>query len=190
MADTNPLVKKVRSRWFIIIIATAVMIGFNLPKIISRFGDGELASYQNKTDGYAFSYPDSWDKQEGAAPPVSVLFLADAQTGDPASLSVIKIKLDDSAMSLEAFSNGTLQQLKQDHPDLAVITSESTQWAGQNSYRVAHTATYNNRSLKTAQVWTIQGDNVYIMSFGGSPESYGKHQTAAEAAMTSFQFLN
>ncbi|GEM_PF-7100512 len=206
MADPNPSVQKVRSWWFIIIIATAVAVAFNLPKIIARLGGGpalgsgsavqeplateatDLLSYQNQADGYAFSYPASWVKQEGALQ-TSVLFITGADPGDnPASLSAVKIKLD-AHMPLYDFSDGTLRQLKQDFPDLTIFKSERTQWAGQNGFRVVYAATTNQRLIKTAQTWMVRNNIIYIIGFGGSPESYEKYQAAAEKVMASFRFL-
>ncbi len=192
---------KLKSSWFTIIIATGIVLAFNLPKIISQPVDDtavkkpamiRILSYQNTDDGYAFTYPSSWFRQKGAGYPVSVLFITSAEFSEtPASLSVLKIKLDEPPMSLDAFSDATLRQLKQDSKKLKFITSEPTQWAGQTGYRVVLTSTTaDNHPLQTAQVWTIHGDSVYLISFSGSPESYAKYQAAAEKTMISFQFLN
>ncbi len=196
MIDAGRLTKIIRSRWYIIVLAIVMPLISNLPKNISggtavtNPSSAQLLSYQNKADGYTFSYPASWDKRE-EAPQTSVFFLTSAHASEiPASLIVLKIKLDDPAMSLDAFSDGTLRQLKQDFPDLTVITTEKTQWAGQKGYRIVFNSTSPNKNLvKTVQVWTIHGKNVYIMGFGGSPESYEKYQTAGEKVMASFRFL-
>jgi hypothetical protein len=161
-----------------------------------------LSTYENSTWGIAFQYPSNWKTIPGKR---AEGFLIDAvallapqkslSAGFPAG---VVVQLNEPPilphMTLEKYTEAHLNEInkmsKGNH--FVLIGSGPTTFAGNDGYKVAFTMDRSlpgggSQTFKTVQVWTVQDDKAYLVTYTAQSEDYLTYLNTAQNIVDSFK---
>lgn len=144
-----------------------------------------LKTYDNSTLGFSIQYPavDSKITENGdivafTLPSVSSYLLIDV-TGLPSA-----------NMSLEQYTNVTIDALNQSHTNFNILDRTTIATLSNNpANKILYTDVRgeNENEFKTLQLWTIKGEKVYDITYIANSTTFEKDRPLAEQMINSFK---
>ncbi len=197
---THPVKQKsfLKSHRFPVLIATLMLIVFNLPAIVSNYlGQDKMTiegatfvSYENKEHGFKFFYPENWIL---AQPPLdAILVFLVTKTKVPAQRGFFMVnieKLADTHQSLASYSSENIQNLKDNFPDITLLESRDILFSGKPAHEIIQTATSNNHLIKSRQILYLRDGKAYAISYSAGVEFYDDYEPIAKQMIQTFKIL-
>lgn len=156
------------------------------PELIKDF-----LTYESPTHGIRIKYPKDWTMQEGFMGTV-VVFLspkADASDVFQENLSVGVEDLSGVSITLDEYTELTIDQIEQFITDFNVVESGKTTLANNSAYKIVYTGSQAQYSIKWMQIWTIKGYKAYLITYTAETNNYSDFLEIVEAMISSFEFM-
>jgi len=151
----------------------------------------DFLTYENPTHGIRIKYPKDWTMQEGFMGTV-VVFLspkADASDVFQENLNVGVEDLSGVSITLDEYTELTIDQMGQFITDFTVIESGKTTLAGNPAYKIVYTGSQAQYSIKWMQIWAIKDDKAYLITYTAETDSFSDFLEIVEAMISSFEFM-
>ncbi len=151
-----------------------------------------MLTYENQNFKFKISYPSNWERSSTLNN--EFIFIAPKEKDSPASPAGLVIKivpLQSKNISITSISNALISQLKKEHKDFKQESSGQYLIDGKNGRQITFTATDNNlQSRKALQVMTMNKNNVFIITYKASPDTFTKYEDIAKEMISSFKILS
>ena len=153
--------------------------------------NNNFLTYQDSTLGIKLDYPAGWTHELHAASLVTFLATLESDSNTyPAGLGVkVQHMTSSKNISLNEITKVQIKNLTQDHPDFKLIESTDYKLGGNNAHKIVFTATDNKKNERKAmQIWTLRGDNAYLITYKAEPGKYSRYLPIIQKMVDSFQF--
>lgn len=149
-------------------------------------------SYVNQDFNIELKYPENYELQEGVMGVVAAFLSETKDSSDlfRENLNVIIQDLSTQPMTLEEYTNLSLDQIGVYITDSKIITSEETSLDGNPAHKVIYTGGQDQFDLKWMQIWTIVDDTAYILSYTAEANQFDNYFRIFNEMMNSFEVLN
>ena len=147
--------------------------------------------YENSTYGIRIQYPSYWIKQESQNQSSNLIvgFKSPPGTG----IAYITIERGGHVpqnISLDQFSNATINDLRQSFPGFNLTESNSTTLAGIPAHKIVYTSlTQSGRELELMQVWTLKDARDFIITYGALSRDFSSYLPTIQKMIDSFAFI-
>jgi eukaryotic-like serine/threonine-protein kinase len=160
--------------------------------LLSPIADNNnFLTYQDSTLGIKIDYPLGWIHE--LHPGNLVTFLASLESDSntyPAGLGITIQHLGSGNTSLNEITKVQIKNLTQSHPDFKLTESTNSILAGNTAHKIVFSATDNMKHKRTAmQIWTLKGDNAYLITYKAEPGKYPKYLPTIQKMIDSFQII-
>ncbi|ALF54357.1 serine/threonine protein kinase [Nostoc piscinale CENA21] len=191
MLEKAPLTKLKQSlpkKWVMGLgITAAVAVGLILLSQI-KINQTNFSNYA--AHGVKINYPDNWAVQEtpNAVTQDIVTFLAPKQSDYDQFQELVTIRVEPLSSTLDESKDLFIREVKNTVDDAQIESSSETTLANQRANQLVFTGKIDNGRLKSLQVWTLQNDNAYIITYTATVDEYDKFLPIAEKMIRSFVF--
>ena len=174
------------------VIAISVAI---LPHIInsSQIKVADFSTYEQSNLGITIKYPQSWQRQDidNIFTKEVVTFLSPLQDKDKFQEKVI-LSVEDYSGSLNQSKNDFTKEIKERLSAAKIIQVSSTTLAYKPAFQIIYTGKDEEKDLKLKnwQIWTLQSNKAYIITYTAQQEEYDKFIPAVEEIIKSFEIKN
>jgi hypothetical protein len=157
---------------------------------------GELVPQKKHDDwkkleqnGYSIQYPADW-RLENTGQGNTVFFLfapsQGAQDSFKENINLTMESLRGNNVSLEKFNELSLQKLKAEVVNFAVVESKKLENADGSFWRSVFTGDLNGYHFQFEQYYFLKNDNAYVLTFVSEVNEFKTYRTTAEDIMNSF----
>lgn len=175
----------------VIMLYSAVQVSAFLGFPSSTANNNNFLTYQDSTLGIKIDYPVGWIHE--LHPGSLVTFLASLESDSntyPAGLGITVQHLGSGNTSLNEVTKVQIKNLTQSHPDFKLTESTNSILAGNIAHKIVFSATDNMKHERTAmQIWTLKGDNAYLITYKAEPGKYSKYLPTIQKMIDSFQTI-
>jgi serine/threonine protein kinase len=153
-----------------------------------------LLDYENNNEGIKIKYPGNWKKEEIQNPFTGevAIFLAPKDNDADKFPGKVSIKIEDLSaqnMSLEEYTDSSLEEINKFLKDGKIIKSIPTKLSNEKAQMVVYTGKDEEDNLiKYMEVWTVKDKKAYIISYIAESDKYSQLLNSAEAMIKSFDF--
>jgi eukaryotic-like serine/threonine-protein kinase len=83
-----------------------------------------------------------------------------------------------------------IAELKRSNPDVKVLKSTSTTFAGKPAHKIVFSAIDNKEvERKAMQVWTVIGNKAFLITYKAEPDKFSSYLPAIERMIDSFKII-
>jgi serine/threonine-protein kinase len=176
---------------YIIMLYSALQASAFLGLPSPSANNNNFLTYQDSTLGIKIDYPVGWIHE--LHPGSLVTFLASLEIDSntyPAGLGITVQHLGSGNTSLNEVTKVQIKNLTQSHPDFKLTESTNSILAGNIAHKIVFSATDNMKHERTAmQIWTLKGDNAYLITYKAEPGKYSKFLPTIQKMIDSFQII-
>ena len=147
--------------------------------------------YENSTYGIRIQYPSNWIKQESQNQSSNLIVGFKSPPGTRfAYITIERGGHVPQNISLEQFSNATINELRQLFPGFNLTESNSTTLAGIPAHKIEYTSiTQSGRELELMQVWTLKDARDFIITYGSLSRDFSSYLPTIQKMIDSFAFI-
>ncbi len=165
----------------------------NNPGALGFFHDAQKApmlTYENNEFKFRISYPDNWERSVKISNEITFVSPKDKDSvSSPAGLVIKVVPLQSKNVSIVAVSNALTSQLKKEHKDFKLESSQNFVIGGKNAKKIIFTATDNRlQERKALQIITIDNNNIFIITYKASINKYSTYEGTINDMISSFKF--
>ena len=150
---------------------------------IAQTDQTNFTTYENPTFGIRIQYPSDWGRLDlsflGASADIDFYPLDDTSGAKDVRIQVKT--LPSQNMTLEQYTNTQIKSIEGQ-----ILESNATTLSGIE----AHQLVFTNIGLKTMQVWTLQEDKVYTITYVAEEEDFENDLQVARRMIESFAIIN
>ncbi len=147
--------------------------------------------YRNITHGIEMKYPFSWELNQSSQDWGTIAIFIPQKSQSYLVVPEVTIKVEKSPQfnSLDEYTTNAVYQITQ-LPKVKIIDSRPIEINEKQAHQVIYTASNldNNLELKYLQIWTINSDRVYTVTYQADVEQYDNFAETVENEM--FKSLN
>ena len=163
------------------------------PDALGFFHSGQKASmltYENNEFKFRISYPDNWERSVKINNEITFVSPKDKDSvSSPAGLVIKVVPLQSKNVSLGPVSNALISELKKEHKDFKLESSQNSVIGGKTAKKIIFTATDNRlQERKALQVITINNNNIFIITYKASINKYSDYESTINDMISSFKF--
>ena len=153
--------------------------------------NNNFSTYQDNTLGIKIDYPVGWIHELHAGGLVTFLPSLEGNLNTyPAGLGITVKHLKLRNMLLSEITKIQIKNLTQNHSDFRLLESTEFRLAGNIANKIVFTATDSMKhERKAMQIWTLKGDNAYLITYKAEPGQYSKYLPTIQKMVDSFQFI-
>jgi serine/threonine-protein kinase len=147
-------------------------------------------THQDNILGIKIDYPTGWIHELHAGSLVTFLPSLEGNTSTyPAGLGITVEHLKPKNMALSEITKIQIKNLTQNHSDFKLLESTEFKLAYNMAHKIVFTATDSiKHERKAMQIWTVKGDNAYLITYKAEPGQYSKYLPTIQKMVDSFQF--
>ena len=149
---------------------------------IAQTDQTNFTTYENPTFGIRIQYPSDWGRLDlsflEASADIDFYPLDDTSGAKDVRIQVKT--LPSQNMTLEQYTNTQIESIEGQ-----ILESNATTLAGMK----AHQVIFTNIGLKTMQVWTLQDDKVYTITYVAEEEDFENDLQVARRMIESFGII-
>jgi hypothetical protein len=147
--------------------------------------------YENSTYGIRIQYPSNWIKQESQNQSSNLIVGFKSPPGNGfAYITIERGGHVPQNISLEQFSNATINELRQSFPGFNLTESNSTTLAGIPAHEIVYTSlTQSGHELELMQVWTLKDARDFIITYGSLSRDFSSYLPTIQKMIDSFAFI-
>ena len=138
-------------------------------------------SYTDPSSGITVQYPSSWDIRDvdpslRAPDTISATRLLPPGQNDTGFIDNVVISVNNvSNTTMGQYTEGVLAQYNNLSGAINITKSEPTTLAGNPAHGIEYLESHPGQPLKKLQVWTIVGDQVYIVTYAADESEYPQY---------------
>ncbi|OCQ96796.1 serine/threonine protein kinase [Nostoc sp. MBR 210] len=191
MLEKAPLTKLKQSlpkKWVMGLgITAAVAVGLI---VLSQIKINRTKFLNYAAHGVKINYPDNWAVQEtpNAVTQDIVTFLSPKQSDSDQFQELVTIRVEALSSTLDESKDLFIREVKNTVDDAQIESSSEITLANQRANQLVFTGKIDNGRLKSLQVWTLQNDNAYIITYTATVDEYNNFLPIAEKMIQSFVF--
>jgi serine/threonine-protein kinase len=147
--------------------------------------------YENKVEGIKIGYPADWTKKEQYMESV-VAFLSPKESPSDTfqeNVNIIVQDLSAQPMTLEEYTELSINQIGQLVTNANIIESEATSLANNPGHKLVYTGIQGEYELKWMQIWTIKDNKAYIITYTAQIDKYSDFLEPVKQMIDSFEIL-
>jgi hypothetical protein len=165
----------------------------NTPETLGFFFNDQKApmlTYENNEFKFKISYPDNWERSVKINNEITFVSPKDKDSvSSPGGLIIKLVPLQSKNVSLGPVSNALISQLKKEHKDFKLESSQNSAIGGKNAKKIIFTATDNRlQERKALQIITINNNNIFIITYKASLDKYSTYESTINDMISSFKF--
>ncbi len=144
-------------------------------------------------DGCTIHFPTDWKTNTSGEMETSFFLLApavsarDSQAYRP-TISLVKRDMQGAQITLEDWTQVSVETLQKTYPDVNLLSTQKRSDEVGPYYRVIYTIGQKHITLKFIQLYRVNGNHMYILSFVCDDKDYLNYRTVAEKIMATFKF--
>lgn len=140
-------------------------------------------------DGVKIKYPEAWTRQDVKNPVTQelVIFLSPKQSDSDKFQEKLTISLEDLSSTLDESRNLFIQEIKNSVSEAKIVDSSETTLANKRANQLIFTGKDGENSLKNLQVWTLKGEQAYVITYTATIDDYERFLPTAEKMIQSFE---
>ena len=170
---------------------------FTIP-VLATFGvspkvntNNNFLTYQDNILRIKIDYPAGWIHELHAGGLITFLpSLKGNSNTYPAALGITVQHLKSKNMPLSDITKIQIKNLTQNHADFKLLESTDFRLAGNIAKKIVFTATDSkNHERKVMQIWTLNEDKAYLITYKAEPGQYSKYLPTIQKMVDSFQFI-
>jgi eukaryotic-like serine/threonine-protein kinase len=153
--------------------------------------NNNFLTYQDNSLGLRIDYPAGWIHELHAGGLVTFLpSLEGSSNTYPAGLGITVEHLKSKNMRLSDITKIQIKNLTQNHSDFRLLESTEFRVAGNIANKIVFTATDSmNHERKAMQIWTLNGDKAYLITYKAEPGQYSNYLPTIQKMVDSIQFI-
>jgi serine/threonine-protein kinase len=151
-------------------------------------------NYKDDNNKFSISYPETWDKNINNG---MVVFFTKKENQEDLfrdNINIIVQNLSNQPLTLEEYTNLTKQQVINEVGASAIQSTNDVILAGQKAkemiYIIPKNPLRNQLDLKIRQVWFIQNNKAYLLTYTAEKDKYEKYLQEVLKIDASFKLLN
>jgi eukaryotic-like serine/threonine-protein kinase len=154
--------------------------------------EANLALYENADYGFKVDYPEAWSQQNrDDFFATGVTFFAPLENNSDQfkeRVSVFVENLSDD-ISLAQYTEESIAEVKK-LSDPNVEEAKAINLGENQGRQIIYTGEENGSSVQKMQVWSVQNERVYIVTYTALPDSYNNYLPTIEKMIESFETIN
>lgn len=153
-------------------------------------GSRTYVTYESEANGFSIDYPDEWEVSERASMPGTTTFITPLQGGGDTfreNVTIVVQGVPADVTTLDEFTEMALAQGRELIPRFMVMESRSTTLAGNPAQQVVYTGLQGERDLRWLQLWTLVGDQVYILTYTAEENEFTAFRSVVQQMITSME---
>ncbi len=153
-------------------------------------GSRTYLTYESEANGFSIDYPDEWEVSERASMPGTTTFITPLQGGGDTfreNVTIVVQGVPADATTLDEFTEMALAQGRELIPRFMVLESRSATLAGNPAQQVVYTGLQGERDLRWLQMWTLVGDQVYILTYTAEEDEFTAFRSVVQQMITSME---
>ena len=169
---------------------------YSAKPVSATFGGSSSINTNNnflkyKDDTIEIDYPAGWIHELHARGLITFLASSEGNSNTyPAGLGIVVQQLKSKNMPLNEITKIQIKNLTQSHPDFRLIESSELRLSNNIAKKIVFTATDDmNHERKAMQIWTLNGDKAYLITYKAEPGQYSKYLPTIQKMIDSFQFI-
>ena len=161
-------------------------------------------TYENPVFGISMQYPAVWGAVELKSSPADTnfpgssiaLFTAPLENATDTFREKALLSIQDFTatgntstgnMTLDKYTNNSLNGYRNISDFVSIMESNATTLSGQPAHRIVFTEDVQNQKLKKTQVWTVDGNKAYVITFSAQESRYDDYLPSVESMLDSLQ---
>ena len=146
-------------------------------------------TYANPNYGIKMTYPSDLKKQEEITGETIFFLSARDSTTEayPANLDIMVLDLSSQPLTLDEFTNQSLEQISGMVPDYRLTDSRKAALSKEDAYLIAYTGTQGLLKLKWMSVYTIKNDTLYLLTYTAGADRFQTYLPAVSRMLDSFE---
>ncbi len=177
-------------KWLILLatVGAIAIVIITINKLTPPSPPPPFIDYADSEVKIEIEYPQNWQRQDLKNPITGewVKFLSPKQTNTDNFQEQVTIRIENFTGTLEDYKNEFIKEI-QSSADSQIINSNTTTLAYRPAYQLIYTVKHEENNLKNLQVWTLQGEKAYIITYTGTQADYDKFVQIAEQMIQSFK---
>jgi hypothetical protein len=147
--------------------------------------------YENSTYGIKIHYPSNWIRQESQNQTSSLIVGFNSPPGTGfAYITIEGGRHLPQNISLEQFSNASIDGIIQSFPGFNLTEPNATALAGIPAHKIVYTGlTQSGRELELMQVWTLKDAKDLIITYGALSKDFSSYLPMIQKMIDSFAFI-
>lgn len=154
--------------------------------VSTSVSESEFLTYDDLITGFSIKYPPDWERAQHIDE--SITFIAPKESNSdifPAGLGIFRKVA--SNVSLSYITQTQLKTLKNLYPDINILESFDTTFAGHPAHKIVFTATDNTSHLRKAmQIWFKTDTKTYLITYKADVEKFPQYLPTIEKMLNSF----
>ena len=155
-------------------------------------------TYKNDAHGFMIQYPADWQKHDGQpGDTIIVTFASPLKDSQDKFTETFNIGIEGLTFPnypLDQYSESAMGQLKSVFPEFRLEHLDANaSLSGYPAYKIDYSYVINTQEgpikIKNLQVWTISGDNAYILTFGMESSKYSEYAPLIDDIINSFKLV-
>lgn len=151
----------------------------------------DFLTYDDILTGFSIKYPPDWQLEQRIDGALTFKAPKDGSSSStsPAGLA-ITFKEGPTNLSLASITQAQLSTLKSLYPDINILESGESTFAGHPAYKIDFTATDPDQHFKKAmQIWFKEGTKAYLITYKADVDSFSKFLSTVEQMLSSFYII-
>lgn len=137
---------------------------------------------------FSVSYPAGWEMNTSGYMGSSFFVMDTSQSADESFRENVNLIIQETQnMELKAFAQITEDQLRSAIEGFKVVKKGDAKLSGFDAYEMVFTGTQGENKLKWKQVYTIQNNKVYVVTFTSGLSSYDSHIATTDKIIASLK---
>jgi hypothetical protein len=159
--------------------------------VITSVSVSDFLTYDDILTGFSIKYPPDWQLEQRIDRALTLKVPKDPSSSgtSPAGLA-ITFKEVPANLSLTSVTQAQLSTLKSLYPDINLLESGESTFAGHPAYKIVFTATDPDQHFKKAtQIWFKEGTKAYLITYKADVDSFSKFLSTVEQMLNSFYII-
>ena len=160
--------------------------------------DNPILTYKNNAHGFIVQYPADWQKHEGQpGDTIIVTFTSPLEYSQDKFAETFNLGIEGLTFPnypLDQYSESALGSAKIHFPEFRLEHLDANaSLSGYPTYKIDYSYVINTQEgpikIKNLQVWTINGDKAYILTFGMESSKYSVYAPIIDDVINSFKLV-
>ncbi|MBD2680591.1 MULTISPECIES: serine/threonine-protein kinase [Nostoc] len=168
---------------------TAVVATISLWLLQLQTPSQNFLMYQDSSYGIKIQYPETWKIQEtpNLITKELVTFLSPQQTEKDNFRELLTISVENFSGTLQESQDLFIKGVKTTLSDATIVNISETSLAKKRANQLIFIGKDGKKNLKNLQVWTLKGNQAYIITYSAAIDDYDRFLPTAEKMIESFE---
>jgi eukaryotic-like serine/threonine-protein kinase len=149
----------------------------------------KLSFYENPTQGFKISYPETWSKQNrDDFFATGVVFFSPLENEEDIFKEQVSVLVEvlPQNMSLRQYTSESIAEIKK-LSDPNVSPAQTINLGKQEAKQVVYSGEENGTLVRRMQTWLIKNNQAYVITYTAQPDNYESYLPTAEQMIESFE---